>query len=592
MEKGYWDKFWARRLSRRSALAVGATGAAAVGFAAVGCGDDDDDDDNGSSDPGPSGSPSGDATQAGGGGQGSDEPTRGGTLITFDNADPPSFDVISSFGYRQSQCSSLAWPTLMRYTESPDRGPLDFNNVEPQLAESLEQPDDTTVVFTLRPNTLFEDREPFNGRELTAEDIVNSWEYYASTSGTRVILAPYVDSVEAVDARTVRFNLNQPSATFVRYMAHHGSFYPVPVELVDAGTSGTDPVGFGPYQLERYDQGVEIEWVKNPNFYGADTIYPDNLIMKIFRDPSTATTAARSKQLHTTTWWNLPEADAADLQASLPDATFVSFPNTFGWYLGMDLRMPEFEDERVRRALSMALDREAMLALYEVGEGRGAYASAIAPQPPWWLDPRDRNAEYGEHGQWFQNDPGEARALLEAAGFGDGLGPYQLFTNQGFGPNHIQTSELVQQQLAEIGISVDIVVQDNAAYYSTTVIGNFEGALANQPGIGQVEPDEALQLEYRGDSGRSAISGREDVLTPENEPQFFDLLTRQQQELDAEVRQELINEIQVYLAGRMYYIPMAVEPITLFHQAELGGVNPLRAYNLSWLYAGSHVRSA
>ncbi len=566
--------YWKMQISRRRTLAAGASLAALAGLSAAGCGDDGDDKPAGGPTSGPGGSQS----------PGAQGPT---TLTTVDVGDPVSFDSTLNFSYRTCQLNSLTYPLLLQ--QKPSDNPRKYDVVDSLLAESRQQPDDRTIIFKLQSKARYEDKPPFNGRAVTATDIVNAWKYWSTKALTKVATEPQVDKIEAVDAGTLKFTLKRPSSTFLLYMAHPAGFYPIPAELVDADTAKKQPIGYGPFALERYDQGVTTTWAQNPNYWAKDKMALKKLDVRILTDLATAATAIRTKQIQVSIFnTNVPaQADVASLMRDLKDSTtFTHFPQFHAWYVATDLKMPLFKDARVRQAISLSINRDDHLKIQETGPSKGAWGGSLAPQEPWSLDPKAQNKDYGASGKFFLQDVKAAKDLLSSAGYTNGIGPFPLYINQGYGPLITQAGELLKQQLAEAGIKVDIVIQDNTAFTSTSLLGKYSGGAAIVPGPGQYEPDETLQLAYRADSGRSAIPGREEMLTPQAEPEFYRLLELQGQATDVAKRKDALFEMQRYLASKMYLVPIHVDPKTMFRSNSVVA-QPLWAYNLAWLYHAS-----
>src|SRR5438876_11986196 len=145
---------------------------------------------------------------------------------------------------------------------------------------------------------------------------------------------------------------------------------------------------------------------------------------------------------------------------------------------------PPFNDVRVRRAISMAIDRQAVIdAVYLKGQP----TPAIAPGLTAWSLPID---QLGEGAKYYQYSPKEAKRLLAEAGYAKGL-KTQLTTTSGYGRDLIDAAQLVQRYLKEVGIEAELKIQEYGAYQATTGQGQFEG-LAMGPYGGSFEPDSAL----------------------------------------------------------------------------------------------------
>ena len=132
--------------------------------------------------------------------------------------------------------------------------------------------------------------------------------------------------------------------------------------------------------------------------------------------------------------------------------------------------MPPFNDVRVRRAISHAIDRQALI---EAVWGRGAPTAAVSRGLVEWSVPID---QLGAGAKYYEYDPKEARRLLAEAGFPKGF-KTQLTVTSGLGRDLVDDAQLVQRFLKEVGIEAELEIQEYGAYAATTVQGKFEGLM-------------------------------------------------------------------------------------------------------------------
>ena len=258
-------------------------GVGAAGLALVGCGDDEGDDDEAvAATPDAQADAQADAAvpdedDADGdadaeveAGPAPGEPRVCGK-ITVHGPEPSGFDQYLNPGGGNTAVIAYGYPMLTQIQSGPGRSPLLFEP-EPSLADTIEQPDNTTHVFTLKPNAVWEDVEPTNGRAITAEDVVETYtgEPYKTQHNNRAILLPHMASVEAVDAATVRFDLNKPVAPFLLYTGHQSGPRIMPPEArIDEATRNRMVSG-GPYKMATYDVGSKVTFVRNENYFEGD----------------------------------------------------------------------------------------------------------------------------------------------------------------------------------------------------------------------------------------------------------------------------------------------------------------------------------
>jgi serine/threonine-protein kinase len=165
--------------------------------------------------------------------------------------------------------SALHYSRLLRTASGPGISPTEITSLEGDIAEVYEQVDEFTMVFKLR-QARFHNKAPVNGRAVTSEDVVASWNTFqqsASTPGWKTV----VESVEAIDSQTVRLVLQQAYAPFLSAcVSDPTGLWVLPADLVGASQLETDAVGTGPWMLEAHEPGSRIKWTRHPDSYAAE----------------------------------------------------------------------------------------------------------------------------------------------------------------------------------------------------------------------------------------------------------------------------------------------------------------------------------
>jgi len=371
-------------------------------------------------------------------------PKRGG-ILRVRGYDPPHFDHHLTLNVRTNATLSFAYSTLVRYKVGADVRPGTFI-VEPHLAERWEQPDDTTYIFHLRHGVTWHNKPPLNGRELVAEDVKFTYDRFLAEPGNPLrFTLESVDHIEAVDRYTVQFLLKEPFVWLVNVLSNPYSTWIIAPEVVEKFgdlKKSESVIGTGPFILERYEPNVKTVFKRNPDYFLKDQPYVDGVEWLVLDDPSTGLAMYRTGQIDCgpAAQWSVRQQDLESLKKSHPNLVYQDYLSTVTQavlYLRNDL--PPFNDVRVRRALSMAIDRQGII---EAVWMRGEPTPAIARGATEWSLPID---QLGEGARYYQYDPKEARRLLAEAGVAKGW-KTSIATTNGIGPGHRVTPSVVRSR--------------------------------------------------------------------------------------------------------------------------------------------------
>lgn len=580
----YWtQKARTSRVSRRRMIvASGSIGLGVVAMPLVGCGGDDDDAAAATSTVGagagatsPATSPATAPTQAPGG-------QRGGTLrIAY--PEPQHFDPFTIGSHVVHRMRSFTNDKLVTFTQGPEveRGQ---RQLEGQIAESWENPDELSWTFKLRPGVMFHDREPVNGRELTVEDVVWSFERGMEPGAFQYSeFSDLITRVEATDAETLRVELSEPFAPFLQYVASDYSWIVAPESGEDGDfRSDASAVGTGPFMLSEYSPGVSARLQAHPDYFLPDQPLVDDIEWSFSSDPSALASGLLAGQFDRIFTVLEPED-----YGRYEDAGIVLSDPELGGFNLIYLRADQepFNDVRMRRAVSLAIQREAIVE--GLFGGVGELSTAV---PPWWPDWWVHPSELGDDSSNFlRYSPDESRQLMADAGYPDGIDlPYHS-TLTSFGTRFNQLFEVTQQQLQAVGINGTPSLNDYAEF--TSIVNNtkdagFDGLAFSPRGF---YPDIGGYLMNMHHPGQSRNYVRAD------DPELNPLLVAQQRAVDPEERWDIIFDIQRYLAENPYYVTMPCEAsrsgfsTRIGHTASWGG--PIGGYDLGHLISKYSISS-
>ncbi len=467
---------------------------------------------------------------------------RGG-ILRVRGYDPPHFDPHLALNFKQSNTLSFVYNKLVRYKVGPGVPPGVFT-VEPDLAERWEEPDELTYVFHLRRGVRWHNMSPLNGRELTAEDVKFTFDRFLTDKANphRYTFEP-VDRVEVVDRYTVRFRLKEPFVWLLHMLASPWASWILAREVLDKYGDFKRPeaaIGTGPFLLVRYEPNVKTVFRRNPDYFRTGLPLVDGVDWLVMEDDAAGLAAYRTGQLDAGPWhfWTVRQADVAAIKKSHPQLVYQDFLSNVTQVIYMRTDKPPFNDVRVRRAISHAIDRQAIIdSVYLKGEPTPAVARGL---PEWSI----RIDQLGPGAHYYRHDPKEARRLLGEAGFPGGLKAPLTFTG-GFGNDLVDAVQLVQRQFKQSGIDVELKLQEFGAYASTTALGKFEGMAMGPFGIAW-DPHIVLYGMYMPEQPRNA--------SHVNDPKLNGMLKEQMRIKDVETRRRLVFDIQRYAAEQQYYV--------------------------------------
>ena len=506
-------------------------------------------------------------------------PRRGGTL-TLRLWDPPTWDPDLTISYKTHIAHTFTHSRLVRHKAGPAVAPGTFP-IEGDLAESWTQPSETTYVFKLRRGVRWHPRPPVNGRELTAEDVKYTIERFLTLKGNaNASMLRSVDKVEALDRYTVKFTLKEPFAWFLDMLANPMAVAIIARECVEKFGDlkpAEAVIGTGPWMLEGYRPNVGYTFVRHPAYFVAGLPNIDRIEVTVDEDNASRTASFLAGK-YDLGWENPGIISRSDwlqikdtLKSKRPGLRTLEFPGNVGNHLSMRADQKPFSDLRVRQAMSMALDRKALIdALYE-GVGIANPPGVPAALREWSLPV----TELGEGAKNFGYDPKEARRLLAAAGYPNGFSGSVCWATYG-STIVVDHAQLVVKYLKDIGIDARLDTKEYGAYISTCFYGKFD-SMAFGPQTPFLDGDNYLFGYY--------YPGEMKNQSHVNDPVVADMIVRQRRTLDPAKRREIIHDIQRYLARQVYYTTSVGQVYTAVWDGALRNYGP----NLGYDYGGRLV---
>lgn len=376
----------------------------------------------------------------------------------------------------------------------------------PGIAESYTVSEDGCVyTFKLRESKWSD------GQPLTAKDFEFAWkrgadpktasEYMYLFESANILNAAEIGKgeksvdelgVKALDDYTLEVTLSVPTEYFKQLCAYP-TMMPVREDMVDnEGAWAKDPskaISNGPFVLSEYKMGDQLVYVKNENYWNAENVTLDKIIYYMIVDESTAYTKYAAGELDINEF--IPADEMPRLIAE--DPTFYILPKIGTYYYVYNMNTPAMQDVKVRKALTLAIDKEQIVN--EVT--RSGQIAATGFMPKGVKDDKGNSfAETsGDYGLSTKADVEKAKALLAEAGFSDGseLGEIEILYNTS--ESHKKIAEAVQEMLKQnLGVNVKLTNQEWAVFQETTNNNQFED-LARRGWIGDYnDPQTMLEI--------------------------------------------------------------------------------------------------
>uniref|UniRef100_UPI003F4B1B4E peptide ABC transporter substrate-binding protein n=1 Tax=Brachyspira catarrhinii TaxID=2528966 RepID=UPI003F4B1B4E len=371
------------------------------------------------------------------------------------------------------------------------------NNIIPGAAESWTSSNNNTIyIFNIRSNAKWSD-----GMDLKANDFAYAWKRIVDpkNGASYSILLDVIKNasdimmgnkdketlgVKALDDKTLYVELEYPVPYFAEMVAHT-AYTPLREDIVSKNEDGwtldaNTMVGNGAFQIVRWDHNSRLVVRKNTDYWNYKEIKPDIINFEFIDNDNTAMSAIINEEIYF--YHNTPINDREKL---LKDGIARPVPNISLYFYEVDNRKEPFNDTRVRKAISLAIDREYIVN--NIMKGGERPAAAIVPYNIKDVDSTNdfrnkRDGYFSTKSEDYQKNVEEARALLAEAGYpnGENFPVFEFISNPGF---HITIAESIQAMLKEaLNINMVIRQEEWAVLLQTRRDGNFD--MARQGWIG------------------------------------------------------------------------------------------------------------
>ncbi|MET3807087.1 peptide/nickel transport system substrate-binding protein [Nakamurella sp. UYEF19] len=533
----------AHQITRRNALRMGALGLGGVGVSAflAACGTNNTSTPTSSSVSSAPSSAAGGATSASsaaGTGAASSSPAtsgssavpagkNGGDVIIARAQDSVDFDKTMVFS------NASIW-VYVQIWEGLTIGSKDGTSVEPWLATSWTQSaDKLTWTFKLRTDVKFSDGTP-----MTSADVKFSLDEASSTKGGWEFINSAIEKITTPDASTVVIKTKYQWAPLLADLACPSNGI-VPNKYGGRAKKAfyTSPIGTGPYVWDTWNKGSKLTLKKNPAYWRTGLPYLDSVSWQVVPDDNTRNVMIQGNTAQIN---ENPPFSTIDQLKGVAGAAVTLFPSTRTDYILMNQKRAPFNDVHVRRAISYAIDREALVKTVLFGNGTPAN-SLFMPTVPFY----DKNTP----GQTY--DMTKAKAELAMSKFPAGIKITYLAASGDSVDSQI--AQILQASLKELGITMDISNSDPSAIHDLQNASNYDISHSYWT-MDIPDPDELVQFAVLPSGGGHSFN------TNYNSAAAQSLATQAQKTFDTAARQALYTKLQALLAEDAFLPPLFYQP--------------------------------
>lgn len=438
----------------------------------------------------------------------------GGSLIAAIAGEPDQLDPHKTSAYFSFEVLENVFDTLVE----PDAN----LQMQPALAESWTvSPDQLTWTFRLRPGVTFHDGTP-----LTADDVVFSYRRIIDEQLTNSDKFSSVTSVEAPDPATVVLQVSRPTPNMLTNLGGFKGMAIVSRANVESGQIATRPIGTGPFSFLGQKSGDSISLGANPSYWGGPPGV-SGVTFRFISEPSTALSALQAGEIDWTD--SVPPQRVTQLRNDESLEMAVTPSNDY-WYLALNEAREPWNDVRVRQAIAYAIDRDAIVQA--TSYGTAAKNQLAIPEGNPWFTPYDRYSSGGVD---------KARELLQEAGAAPSNLDMLVTTEY---PETVTAAQIIADNLASLGITVNIRTVDFATWLDEQNSGNFDMLMMGW--LGNIDPDDFHYAQHHTDGTSNAQKF--------SNPEVDRLLDAGRVDTDEASRKTVYAEAATLIADEVSYI--------------------------------------
>jgi peptide/nickel transport system substrate-binding protein len=434
----------------------------------------------------------------------------------------------------------------------------------PDLAESVHVSEDGALEFKLRQGVAFHD-----GSILTADDVKFTLERLldAKTNSPNRSKVTAISAIEIPDPLTVRIRTAAPFAPLLTFLcnARTGTqIVPRAAVTADPAGFGRKPIGTGAYRLQSWEPNQALSLVAHGGYFIAGQPRIPQVAMPLIAEETSGVTALLGQQVDLTS--TAPFADIPDLEKR-PGLKVAKQPGLNTRFLSLNNRKPPFDDPHLRRAISMAFDRNILVRVVLFGEGV-ATNGLIPPSLGASYDPKPKPVT--------TYNPEAARAEFAKSKYAAGLKAPVLAWGSGWWK---RTTEVIVAQVNQtLGTALSVEVNEANTVYARIKGGDYQAGIFGW--LGMIDPDEYIYDVLHTDGWRNFAGYSNPALDAK--------MIAARRELDPAKRGALYRDIEASWIEDMPIVPCFCSNVHNLMAADVEGFTQLPYSNYGDQFAGMH----
>jgi peptide/nickel transport system substrate-binding protein len=461
---------------------------------------------------------------------------QGGTLRIYHRDNPPSASLHEEATVSVTQPFMALFNNLVLFDQTKALNSLE--TIVPELGLSWRwDVSQTKLTFKLREEVKWHDGKPF-----TAKDVECTWHAIIGKEGQeefnrnpRKVWYYNLAEVTTNGAYEATFHLKEPQPSFLMLLA--SGFSPVYPCHVSQRDMRTKPIGTGPFKFVELQRNVAIKFVRNPGYWKPGKPHVDAIEMRIIESRSTRILGFVAGEFDMTFDRDVTVPLLKDVQAQVPKAVCQLGPTNVSTNLAVNRSAPPFDNAQLRKAMALALDRDAFIDI--LTEGKASKGAAMLPGPEGqWALPPEELAKLPGYGSDVQRNQEAARKIMAELGYGPGK-PLKVKVSVRNIAIYRDPAVILIDQLKRIYIDGELEPIDTTVWYAKVQRKDYSVSL-NLTGVAVDDPDVNLIENYTCKSERN--------YTQYCNPAVDALIFQQSKEADRAKRKALVWEVERKLA--------------------------------------------